>query len=741
MRIAHYNAVLIGGGLGGLTAGATLAKFGKKVLVLEQHYIPGGCATNFKRKDYVMEVGLHEMDGLFEKDTKVDIFKFLEVDRNVAFLNIPELFHLKTQKSEFIFPHGIAEAQETLIANFPNEKEGISRFFRLINGVLDEIPKMPQESWKKIIMFPLMPLIFPNVVKTSRTTVGQWLDKNITNEELKLILTANILYYGDDPYNLSLLYFSVAQASYIGGGGHFIKGGSQQLSNYLTMVIEKNGGQVLLGKNVTRIMVEQGVAKGVVYYDTLNTEIKSVQVNADVVIGNAAIPIIADLLPEQYKVKGRKNIDRMEEACSLISIYMGFNIDLKKFGVKHYSTFLVGNDINTLQDIKPNYRGEWGNKTFAFVDYSQVDSDLAPKGKSFAVICAADYLAEWENLNEKDYRLKKGKVAQLFLKRLESEFPGICAHLEYYEVSTSKTIKRYTKNPKGTAYGYAQTVAQSGLKRLNHFPEVKNLKFASAWSFPGGGFTGAILSGFLTAADLDKNHRWKEVTPQFLHDQRIVKLMDRQIIAENTLEITFEKPENFKHKVGQYVILRLNQPKYTHLDMPFRSLSIVSHPAEPTLRFAMRLSESSFKKSCVEMNISETATIFGPIGNFSIQDHNKTIIFLVSGIGITPIIPMLEEMEQCNHTGKVILLYSNRSLNSSAYHNQLSKLQISAFDYHLVQTSIEGRIKKEFLESKIDKVTICHFYLVGTSKFIHSMKGILQTLGVDEQNINIDDFG
>ena len=741
MRIEHYNAVIIGGGLGGLTAGATLAKFGKKVLVLEQHYIPGGCATTFKRKDYVMEVGLHEMDGLFEKDTKVDIFKFLEVDKNVDFVKVPELFHLINEKSEFTFPHGIAEAQETLIANYPNEKEGISRFFRLINGVLDEIPKMPRERWKQMIMFPLMPLIFPNVVKTSRTTVGKWLDKNIINEELKLILTANILYYGDDPYNLSLLYFSVAQASYIGGGGHFIKGGSQQLSNYLTSVIEKNGGQVLLGKNVTQILVEQGVAKGVVYYDSFNTEIKSVQVNADLVIGNAAIPIIADLLPEQYKVKVRKNIGKMEEACSLISIYMGFNIDLKKFGIKHYSTFLAGKDINTLQDIKANYRGDWGNKTFAFVDYGQVDSDLAPKGKSFAVICAADYLSEWENLNEKDYRLKKEKVAQLFLKRLESQFPGICAHLEYYELGTSKTIKRYTKNTKGTAYGYAQTVAQSGLKRLNHFLEVKNLRFASAWSFPGGGFTGAILSGFLTAADLAKNHRWKEVTPQFLDDQRIVKLIDKQIIAEKTLEIAFEKPKNFKHQIGQYVILRLNHPKYTHLDMPFRSLSIVSHPSEPTLRFAMRISESSFKKSCAEMNISETATLFGPTGNFSIKDHNKTIILLVSGIGITPIISMLKEMEQINHTAKVILFYSNRTLKSAAYHKQISKLQISDFDYHLVQTSMEGRIKKEFLESKIDKVTNCHFYLVGTREFIHSMKGILQTLNVDEQNINIDDFG
>jgi len=63
--------------LSGLTAGATLFKRGNKVLLLEQHYIPCGCATAFKRKDFVIEVGLHEMDGLFEKTLKKTFLNFL----------------------------------------------------------------------------------------------------------------------------------------------------------------------------------------------------------------------------------------------------------------------------------------------------------------------------------------------------------------------------------------------------------------------------------------------------------------------------------------------------------------------------------------------------------------------------------------------------------------------------------------------------------------------------------------
>ena len=86
-----YNTVVIGGGLAGLTAGGILSKFGKKVLLIEQHHKPGGCATTFKRNDFIIEVGLHEMSGLDKYDTKVQIFNMLDVDQQVEFLLVPEL--------------------------------------------------------------------------------------------------------------------------------------------------------------------------------------------------------------------------------------------------------------------------------------------------------------------------------------------------------------------------------------------------------------------------------------------------------------------------------------------------------------------------------------------------------------------------------------------------------------------------------------------------------------------------
>ena len=76
------------------------------------------------------------------------------------------------------------------------------------------------------------------------------------------------------------------------------------------------------------------------------------------------------------------------------------------------------------------------------MNYGSIDAQLAPEGKTVAVICAVDYLKEWEELSEAEYQQKKERVAQLFLARLEAEFPTILQYLECYEVATAKTIKK-----------------------------------------------------------------------------------------------------------------------------------------------------------------------------------------------------------------------------------------------------------------------------------------------------------
>jgi predicted ferric reductase len=140
------------------------------------------------------------------------------------------------------------------------------------------------------------------------------------------------------------------------------------------------------------------------------------------------------------------------------------------------------------------------------------------------------------------------------------------------------------------------------------------LYFASAWAFPGGGFEGSIMAGFLAALQMNRDKIWSECDADKYADERIVKLTARKEIDQSTIELSFEKPEEFQHQKGQYAILNLIEPKVTELDLPYRWLPIDSTPEEPNLRFHIELNSSSFSKSCQLLNAGDKALVFGPVG-------------------------------------------------------------------------------------------------------------------------------
>ena len=124
-----YDVIVIGAGLGGLTAGAKLAREGMKVLVIEQHSQPGGCATSFRRGDFTLEVGLHEMDGPGNRDMKNRIFSELAVTGNIEFLRVPEFYRFIRGDLAVTVPHDPQLAAARL-----TEARSTSRFFVLADG-------------------------------------------------------------------------------------------------------------------------------------------------------------------------------------------------------------------------------------------------------------------------------------------------------------------------------------------------------------------------------------------------------------------------------------------------------------------------------------------------------------------------------------------------------------------------------------------------------------------------------
>jgi len=481
------DTIIIGGGLGGLVCGALLAQKGYKVCLLEQHDIVGGAATCFKRKGgFRCEVGLHEMDDAFGKSKKA-LFDTLGLYKHLDFIRLPEFYRVKFDDEEFTLPDDVPAAKKTLKERFPSETGKIDRYFDTILSIGNELDGLIEMKWYKLLLFPLF---FPTILRNAaRSAADLTADMD---PKLALILQANVGYYAATAESLGALYHAVAQSGYYSGGGWFVKGGSQTLSDHLAGIIIAHGGEVITSASVTAVRLDRGKACGVTYAKRG----EELQRDSRTVVANASpLDVYAHMLPAQYH---DPKVDVRTVSDSLLTVYIGFAKNLRTvYGKRPYSSFFL-EGCRTLDDYDAKVGGPLAERAFVFVDYSQIDAGLTPEEQSFGAICTTDFLKEWRGLDRETYRAKKTEVAEALLTRLEAEYPGIRDLISFYEVATAATMQRYLRTPGGTAYGFAPTPEQLRSRWPVPSRTVGNLFFAGAWVM-GGGFTPAMLSGQMSA--------------------------------------------------------------------------------------------------------------------------------------------------------------------------------------------------------------------------------------------------
>lgn len=499
-----FDVIIVGAGLGGLTAGAKLAREGKKILVVEQHRIVGGCATAFSRKGRTFEVGLHEM-GSMKRESRIKMFRDIDVYDRLDFIRVPEFYRVIRGDLDVVVPDDIDEAIEVLKIKFPGEEKNLRKYFNDISDIRQATYLMRWPLSRKILRAPLFLYKIKKLLKHKKTTVGAYFDNLTKNEDLKLTLIANLGYYHDDPYTLSFLFFALGQTSYMQGGGWFVKGGSQKLSDALADVIKENGGEILLRHMVAEIIVKDKKAIGIQYHKK-NDEVLS-EIFADKIVANASLISVANnLIPSLEGTKVQQKVNDLETTCSLLTIYYSFTEPISHYFEKRYSTFYFNEKLEKLEDTAYFVQTEdYQEKAFVFVDYNAIDSGMNSDGNYTASLCAADYIDQWENLEEQEYKNKKEEVIKIFTARLENMHPGISQLIGYSEMSTPRTIRKFTLNPYGTVYGFAQTPNQA-LKNKGKIirSEIKNLHFAGA-GVMAGGFGGSIASGYLCAIEILNN--------------------------------------------------------------------------------------------------------------------------------------------------------------------------------------------------------------------------------------------
>ena len=174
-----------------------------------------------------------------------------------------------------------------------------------------------------------------------------------------------------------------------------------------------------------------------------------------------------------------------------------------------------------------------------------------------------------------------------------------------------------------------------------------------------------------------------------------VRLQRREEVAHGTTAFHFDKPAGFSFKPGQAVDLILVDPPTTDGANGRHAFSIVSAPFEPELVLATRMRDSVFKNALKGLPIGSSAQLEGPFGSLTLHNNRaRPAAFIAGGIGITPFMSILRQATEDQLQQALVLLYSNRRPEDSAFLVELQQLERENKNFRLVATMTQMRVSK-----------------------------------------------
>jgi phytoene dehydrogenase-like protein len=504
----HFDAIVIGSGLGGLTAGALFARGGRRVLVLERNEVCGGAATVYRHGPLAIEASLHELDGLDPDDPKLPILHSLGLDKYLVFVDVGDLYEVRGAKlgAPFILPCGVDAALAAAAARFPHQAEPLAEYFRRLDNARAAVALAAKHRndpgfWLRHApeavrrMWPLL--------REGRATVKEVLDELFgTDEAVKIALAANLGYFHDDPARMPFLRFAIPQASYLRGGGHYIRGGSQALSNRLVELISEADGVIETGREAYALIFDGNAVMGVAHHGRRHDDARPEY--APVVFGNAAPLRLAEMMPESHRSAFLAPYARRRPSISLWTLSIGLMRPPAEFGVRCYSTFVLPDWLQTLEGLRESGAVLGGDGTrlppYSFVDYQRIDSGLNAAGLSLGSFCGIDRLENWAPLSAEAKHRRKAFWIEHLVADLDREFPGIAKAAVHREMATAETFAHHLNTPEGAVYGFAPEHEGANPLAITARTTIGGLWLASAYVF-GGGFTGAMMGGAAAARD------------------------------------------------------------------------------------------------------------------------------------------------------------------------------------------------------------------------------------------------
>ncbi len=482
-----YDVVVIGGGMGGLSAGALLAHAGKSVLVVEAKAKPGGYAQALHSGGYTFDRADHlisscEPQGPFGQGVIDAVLRELGVREQCEFVRVEPFYVARYPGFELAVPSGREPFLEAHLRHFPGEARGFRRLAELSAEIYRDLVACPMRP--RLWDLARMPLRAPALFRYRNATMKDVIDRELSDPRLRTVYTTMWPWLGTPPSQTSFLLWGAFMGSYIEDGAYYCRGSYDRLVAAFVSGLEKAGGELLRSTRTVRILTDERRVTGV-EFDT------GQRVAAHTVISaiDARVTFEQLLEPDRLPERFLQRLRAMQLSPSAVAMYVGTDLDARAIGARHDTCVYRSWDHDrTYAD------GLAGGVPAAFVVIPTLtDPSLAPNGKHVVIVQG------FAGRESGEMRPDDARIAAELLGVAEQILPGLRDHLTFLE-ATEEGSGGYPKvHRMGPIYGWALSPAQALLERLPPETPVEGLLLAGQWTQPAHGIVAVVESGIQAA--------------------------------------------------------------------------------------------------------------------------------------------------------------------------------------------------------------------------------------------------
>ncbi|BAQ59618.1 neurosporene desaturase [Geminocystis sp. NIES-3708] len=494
----QQQIIVIGAGIGGLTAGALLARYGYDVTIYDQAIIPGGCASTFTRKGFTFDVGATQVAGLEKGGIHHRIFQELDIELPSATECDPACaVFLPQEKQPIMVWRNPDKWRLEREKQFPKSQ----RFWALLKTLFDASwnfqsrdPILPPRNlWDLLQLIQALRLdTFVTVPFTLMTVADALRLWGLGDDKrLKTFLDMQLKLYSQvDTEETALLYAATAlSVSQSPQGLYHLNDSMQVLSDRLVEGLEKFGGKLYMRHLVQKIHTENGTVTGVTIKNLKTGEIR--EEKATHVVGNVTVNNLATMT-EKIIPSYRQRVEKLPPASGAFVIYLGVDISAIPENCPPHLQFLY------------DYNGEIGEMNSLFVSVSKQGDGRAPEGKATIIASSFTDVNRWWNIPLEDYEALKQDYTDKAIARLKEYFNLTSETIIHQEVATPVTFYKYTAREKGIVGGVGQRINTFGPFGVATRTPINNLWLVGDSTHPGEGTAGVSYSA-LTVVRQIKN--------------------------------------------------------------------------------------------------------------------------------------------------------------------------------------------------------------------------------------------